>query len=336
MSFASPRPLLSFLLCSALTALGGCETPHSAGFAKVRTAPEKGAPAAGAAAARALPEGSAEGVPEHLLHEYAQREPAAEAEVVTWDLPAKSKRLVVELLVLAARDEEKGLRGVMSRQARWGIPDRREFEARPVFAGDDGRAFLDTLRQVSARLGRKENLNCPPIMPPAAQNYVRNGAEPMWCFYSSNDGLDILAFKLILEGGSAKVDYVGMHPERPAGMVAARTGAPPPPMTPVVRRPPNTGMPPRLPEGIQLPDGVTLQPGNPAGLVPQPGNPAGLVPQPGNPAGLAPQPGNPTQPLAPAQPGTTPAGVSPQPAGNPPLPSGTLGPGAPAQPLPHP
>ena len=172
-----------------------------------------------------VPEGSAEGVPEHLLHEYAQREPAMEAEVVTWDLPAKSKRLVVELLVLAARDQEKGLRGVMSRQARWGIPDRREFEARPVFAGDDGRAFLDTLRQVSARLGRKENLNCPPIMPPAAQNYVRNGAEPMWCFYSSNDGLDILAFKLILEGGSAKVDYVGMHPERPAGMVAARTGA---------------------------------------------------------------------------------------------------------------
>ena len=112
MSFAPPRPLLSLLLCSALAALGGCETPHSAGFAKVRTAPEK---SAGGTAARPLPEGSAEGVPEHLLHEYAQREPAMEAEVVTWDLPAKSKRLVVELLVLAARDEEKGLRGVMSR-----------------------------------------------------------------------------------------------------------------------------------------------------------------------------------------------------------------------------
>ena len=304
MSFASPRPLLSFLLCSALTALGGCETPHSAGFAKVRTAPEKGAPAAGAAAARALPEGSAEGVPEHLLHEYAQREPAAEAEVVTWDLPAKSKRLVVELLVLAARDEEKGLRGVMSRQARWGIPDRREFEARPVFAGDDGRAFLDTLRQVSARLGRKENLNCPPIMPPAAQNYVRNGAEPMWCFYSSNDGLDILAFKLVLESGSARVDYVGMLTERPTRM-SVRNGVQPPPMTPIVRRPPGTAeRMPGLPEGaIPMPPPGTGGPLiiNPAATPDSPVTTPIVVPG----APPAPSPVKATEPAA--SPATSPA-----------------------------
>jgi hypothetical protein len=331
MSFAPTRPLLSLLLCSALTALGGCETPHSAGFAKVRAAPDAGVLAAGAAAARPLPEGSAEGVPEHLLHEYAQRETAPESEVTTWDLPAKSKRLVVELLVLAARDEADGLRRVMSRQARWGIPDRREFEARPVFAGDDGRAFLDTLRQVAARLGRKENLNCPPIMPPAAQNYVRNGAEPMWCFYSSNDGLDILAFKLVLEGGHARVDYVGMHPERPAGMIPPRTGAPPPPMTPIVRRPP--GMPSRM----------APSEGGPV-LLPPPGAPDGASPQPGNPAALSPQPGDPTQPVMPARPGTSAEGIGAQPGGTPPLPSGTLGsPGArPAQPgsdssaVPHP
>ena len=306
MSVASPRPLLSFLLCSAVAAFAGCETPHSAGFTAAKSAPKTGvAPAApvAAAAPRALPEGSAEGLPEHLLHEYAGREPAPATEVSTWDLPAKSKRLVVELLVLAARDQGAGLRGVMTDQARWGIPDRREFEARPVFSSDDGGAFLDTLRQVASRLGRKENLNCPPIMPPAAQNYVRNGAEPMWCFYSSNDGLDILAFKLILEGGSAKIDYVGLHPERPNGMIAPRTGAPPPPMTPMVRRPPG-GMMPRMPT---LPDGSSIQLTGPDGAT---------IPLAAPPA-QADQPGNPTQPITPGQPGTGSAGVPPVPAGNP-------------------
>lgn len=300
MPFAPSRPVLSLLLCSTLVALGGCETPHSAGFSKVRAAPEKGVSGAAAgAAARPLPEGSAEGLPEHLLHEYADRQPAPESEVSTWDLPGKSKRLVVELLVLAARDQVDGLQRVMTQQARWGIPDRREFEARPVFADDDGRAFLDTLRQVAARLGRKENLNCPPIMPPAAQNYVRNGAEPMWCFYSSNDGLDILAFKLILEGGSARIDYVGLHPERPAGMIPPRTGAPPPPMTPIVRRPAGSGM--RMPPM----DGSQLPPMAPPAIAGQPA-PA-----------LADQPGNPTQPIIPGQPGTGPAGVATPPAAPP-------------------
>jgi hypothetical protein len=320
MSFAPPRPLLSLLLCSAVVALVGCETPHSAAFAKVKTAPRAAAGAADAATPRPLPGGTAEGVPEHLLNEYADREPAPASEVSTWDLPAKSKRLVVELLVLAARDRADGLKGVMTKQARWGIPDRREFEARPVFAADDGRAFLDTLRQVAARLGRKENLNCPPIMPPAAQNYVRNGAEPMWCFYSSNDGLDILAFKLILEGGSAKIDYVGLHPERPAGMIAPRTGAPPPPMTPLVRRPPGGGMMPRLtpsPDGtiplsdlpsiagtpVAMPPGVVPIPQPAVPGSPLPAAPAGAPPQPAAPAGAPPQPAAPAPaPAAPPHP----------------------------------
>jgi len=320
MRLPSPRLLPSLLLFSALAAAGGCKTPHSPGFAKVRTAPAAGTAARAATPARALPEGSAEGVPEHLLHEYTGREPAPASEVTTWDLPAKAKRLVVELLVLAARDEVGGLRPLMSRQARWGIPDRREFEARPVFsADDDGRAFLDTLRQVSARLGRKENLNCPPIMPPAAQTYVRNGAEPMWCFYGSDDGLDILAFKLTLEGGHAVIDYVGMHPERPSGMIPPRVGAPPPPMTPVVRRSANAGMPRIAP--------------SPGGEPPSPPDPS---------AAPADQPGNPSQPLAPAQPGIHPSGLTPPQTQ--PQPSGTLDepaarpamPGSDSSAVPHP
>lgn len=241
--------LPSLLVAAGLTALAGCQTHHNIG-----KQPHERPAAAAAAAKRGLPEGSAEGLPEHLLHEYAAREAAPSAEIRTWDLPAKAKRLVVELLITAAHDDTSRLPELMTEQSRWGVPDRREFDARPVFDGDAGRVFLDTLRSAASRLGRKENLNCPPIMPPVAQTYVRNGAEPMWCFYGSNDGLDILAFKLVLESGSARVDYVGMLAERPTRMVV-RNGVQPPPMTPVVRRPPN--MPSRMPE---LPEGAIPMP----------------------------------------------------------------------------
>lgn len=313
---ASPRLLRSLLLATGLAALGGCQTPHLIG----KQRPER-APVAAPPAARPLPEGTAEGVPEHLLHEYRGRDLAPASEVATWDLPAKSKRLVVELLVHAAADTTAGLRDMMTEQSRWGVPDRRELDARPVFDGDDGRAFLDVLRGVASRFGRKENLNCPPIMPPAAQAYVRNGAEPMWCFYSSSDGLDIFAFKLVLEGGSAKIDYVGMHPERPTGMIV-RPGPPPPPMTPMVRRGPGAARMP--PEGINGVPGAPeiTPPGNPI-VLGVPGTP-GATGSPGAPVEAA-QPGNPTQPLAPSNPGTLPGGSAPANPGTQPQPSGTLG-----------
>jgi hypothetical protein len=298
----------------------GCQTQHSPGFQKVR--PERTA-AAAPAAARPLPEGTAEGVPEHLLHEYAGRDLAPDAEIRTWDLPTKAKRVVVELLILAARDDASRLNTVMTQQARWGAPDRREYDARSV--SDDGKVFLDTLRQASSRFARKQNLTCPPIMPPAAQVYVRNGSEPMWCFYGSNDGLDILAFKLVVEGGSAKIDYVGMYAERPAHMIP-RTGSQPPPMTPMVRRGPrmpNPNMPgldgqlgdPNALPGQSDAGGVIINNGQPG--APQPGTgadagqPGGQPGQPGQPAGSPDQPGAPAGTAAGQHAGST-AG---QPAG---------------------
>ncbi len=323
MPCALSRPMRSLLLLTALAALGGCQTKHSPGFAKLR--PERTAAAAAPPAARALPEGTAEGVPEHLLHEYTGRDLAPTTEIGAWDLPAKSKRLVVELLVHAAADTTANLRELMTEQARWGVPDRRELDARPVFDGDDGRVFLDTLRGAASRFGRKENLNCPPIMPPAAQTYVRNGSEPMWCFYSSNDGLDILAFKLVLEGGGAKVDYVGMHPDRPTGMIL-RPGPPPPPMTPMVRRTPGTRPMPEGPEGLGMPGGQPMiVGGQPDAAVGAPGQPPGPVVGTPLPPAEGAAPGNPTQPIAPANPGTLPSGTAPANPGTPPRPSGTVG-----------
>jgi len=301
--------LPSLLVAAGLTALAGCQTQHNIG-----KQPHDRAAAPAAAAPRGLPEGSAEGLPESLLHEYAARDAAPAAEIRSWDLPAKAKRLVVELLISAAHDDTSRLSELLTTQARWGVPDRREFDARPVFDNDAGRVFLDTLRGAASRLGRKENLNCPPIMPPVAQTYVRNGAEPMWCFYGSNDGLDILAFKLVLESGSARVDYVGMLTERPTKM-SVRNGVQPPPMTPIVRRPPNT--PSRMPE---LPEGAIPMPPSEGGpVIINPGATPGAIP------GATPTPGaTPDSPVtrpivvpgAPPAPELTPAPkpVTPKPA----------------------
>ena len=81
--------LPSLLVAAGLTALAGCQTQHTIGKQP------QGRPAAPAAAApRGLPEGSAEGLPESLLHEYAARDAAPAAEIRSWDLPAKAKRLL--------------------------------------------------------------------------------------------------------------------------------------------------------------------------------------------------------------------------------------------------
>ena len=309
----SPRPLRALFLVTGLAIVSGvgvvgglgCQTSHSPGFTKLRAEP---APAPASATARPLPEGTAEGVPEHLLHQYADRELAPDAEIRTWDLPTKATRVVVELLVMAARDDASRLHTIMTQQARWGAPDRREYEARGV--SDDGRMFLDVLRQASSRFARKLALTCPPIMPPAAQVYVKNGSEPMWCFYGSNDGLDILAFKILLEGGSAKVDYVGMYAERPSRGIARPGGPQPPPMTPMVRRVPrmqNPDMAAALQGGpLADPNSLPSLQIDGAGVIQNgPGQPG--TAQPGQP-GTAAQPGT-AQPGQPGQPGTAQPGT---------------------------
>src|SRR5690606_2130118 len=104
--------------------------------------------------------------------------------------------IAVALLILAVKDDVTGLPPILTRNARWGLPDRRELDARPILA-DGGREFLDAFREAASRFSRKEAFHCPPLVPPAAQTYVRNGAEPMWCAYISQTGRDVLAFKFV-------------------------------------------------------------------------------------------------------------------------------------------
>ena len=284
--------------------LVGCDTQHHIGKVPRESPITQAKPPA--PQSRPLPPGTAEGVPEHLLHEYADREVATEAEIRSWQLPFQAKRVAVALLTLAARDEMTHFSSLFTHNARWGLPDRREYDGRPILGADGGREFFDTFREVASRFARKEAFFCPPILPPAAQVYVRNGAEPMWCAYLSKDGIDILAFKFVYEGGSAKIDYIGMLPVRPSEPLRPRRGPAPPPMTPQIKRGTASPAPflqieqtsgsettplqivPRdppagLPPGALPPGAIQLSPtGTPAPSTPPAGTPA--APPAGTPA----------------------------------------------------
>jgi hypothetical protein len=288
------------LSCLGLAVLAGlaigCNTSHHAGKVPRESPITQAQPPA--AQPRPLPPGTAEGVPEHLLQEYADREPATEAEMRTWQLPYQAKRIAVALMILAARDDMTGLRNLFTVDARWGLPDRREYDARPIIGDDGGREFFDIFREVATRFSRKEAFFCPPILPPIAQLYVRNGAEPMWCAYLSRDGLDILAFKFVYEGGSAKIGYIGMLPVRPTEGLRPRRGPAPPPMTPQIKR----GTSPPAPFlQIDQNDGTTT---TPLTIVPRETPPG--TPPPG------------AIQLSPSAPGTPPPGVPTAPIGTPP------------------
>ncbi len=279
----SPRrlPLLA-LAALAGTLASGCETPHYHSQWDRRPTPVT-PPAEG----RAVPAGSFDGASATLLNEYAGRDPVTREEAASWQLPFHAKRVVVALLIMAARDDFSMLDAVVTPTARWGIPDRREYDAVPISGADGGAGFADALRSVASRFADKASFNCPPIANPL-QNYVRDGAEPMWCFYLSSDQIDVLAFKLVVDRGAARIDYVGMLTERPNGPVAVRPGRDSPPMVPSIKR--RSGPTPPLlrpaPEGLPLgapPAGAPL--GAPPASAPLGAPPAGAPPVEATPPG---------------------------------------------------
>jgi hypothetical protein len=182
-----------------------------------------------------------------------------------------------------------------SEGARWGFPDRRELDTFPVFDGDGGARFVEVFRGVASRFGAKATFTCPPMID-ATTMFVRDGAEPYWCWYMSNDNLDVLAFKFVTERGRARVDYIGMYPQRPSGPVPVRSEKDDrsPPWGPPVKRREAGDAPP-----------VRLSP-----------TPAGLLGGLGGGLGGAPVPVLPT-PAGEAAPG----GTAPAPTGDAPAPA---------------
>ena len=117
-----------------------------------------------------------------------------------------------------------------------------------------GAAFFDALRASASRFrgvlkgqgGRGATFNCPP-MTPGAQEAVRTGAEPYWCYYISDDSLDLLVFRLQVIAGRGRVTYVGLFPTRPSGPIAVGRTDPSPPFVPPVLHDPNAPAAPPLP-----------------------------------------------------------------------------------------
>ncbi len=316
-----PR-LLVLPAFAGLMALG-CDTQHYTSDWDKH--PQREVPMSG----REVPAGSFEGVPQSLLNEYAGREMVPREESETWQIPEKSKRIPVALLIAAAHDNYEDLDMFFTEDARWGFPDRREFDSFPVFDDDGGARFVEVLRSTASRFSGKAAFTCPPQIN-AASSLIRAGAEPYWCWYMSNDHLEVIAFKLVTEGGRARIDYVGMYVDRPTGPVPVRSeeGDRSPPWGPEMKKRSATTPMPRLsptPGGLGGPGG----PGgglSPLPLTPPPGTPGGLVLPPGAPPATPPVGG-------PAAGGTVPAGGSPPaPAGATPTPAGPPSEGAPGAP----
>lgn len=191
----------------------------------------------------ATPEGS-------LLASYAERTPRSEAELEGWMLPFQSKTMVVELLIAAAKDDPERMGSLLTDNARWGTPDRRELRAQPISTKADplGREFLESFRAATSRFGKKATFGCTPLQP-GWETFAAAGAEPVWCSYTSSDSLDILGFRLIMERGQLKTDYVGFFRERQDSAIRVPNAGDPPPLTPFVKRPVELALPDLMPDG---------------------------------------------------------------------------------------
>lgn len=189
------------------------------------------------------PEGS-------LLASYAEREPRDADDFASWQLPFQAKTMIVELLIAAAKDDPERLKLLLTDNARWGLPDRRQTRARPIIHDDDplGLEFLDAFRSATSRFGAKASFTCIPLQP-GWQMFASSGAEPVWCTYASSDGLDILAARLIVEQGRVKTDYVGFFTERQSGASLVKDTGDSPPATPYLKQAVSLVPPELMPDG---------------------------------------------------------------------------------------
>jgi len=161
-----------------------------------------------------------------ILQQYAARPALDEREPRSWELPFQSKRVAVALLIVAAKDRLEDLDLVLTPDARWGFPDRRQFGARPVFGPDGGEEFLASLRTALHRVPSTASWKSSP-MPPGVQEAVRTGSEPMWI--SFGEGTDSVLMREVMYDGAARIDYVGFFVEPPEGKirVVGQRGIPP-------------------------------------------------------------------------------------------------------------
>jgi hypothetical protein len=166
-----------------------------------------------------------------------------------WELPFQSKRLDIALVTIAAHDRIEDLHLVLTPDATWGLPETRRFGARPIFAGDGGEAFLAAFRAAAMRFPGNAKWETQPLAS-GPQDIIRNGAEPLWSFYSNAN--DRIYFRAVMHAGVARIDYVGLFEEIPTEPIKVIGHGKPAPLAPMLRRAPqgtptgpNGEMPPR-------------------------------------------------------------------------------------------
>lgn len=199
-----------------------------------------------------LPPGTDDGAGKDgsLLASYAKRTYRDDDELATWQLPFQAKTMVVELLIAAAKDDPKHMAKLLTDRARWGAPDRRELRAREIITKEDplGLEFLAAFRKAASRFSAKASFSCTP-MQPGWQMFAASGAEPVWCFYNSQDKFDMIGIRLIVEKDQVKLDYIGFFPERVNYAIRMPDVGDPPPPTPYLKRAVELKLPELMPDG---------------------------------------------------------------------------------------
>ncbi len=153
-----------------------------------------------------------------------------------YPLPRAAAQLIHDLLGAAVSEDLPSFTALLEPNARIGLPDRRQVGARAVLADGGPAAAARRLRDAAARLPATTPLRCPEL-DRRVEPRVTRGEAPMWCFWMSEDGLDVLAFalrgRISDEQPDARVAYLGMFPVRPALPLEIPGDPPPPPVVPM-------------------------------------------------------------------------------------------------------
>lgn len=148
-------------------------------------------------------------------------------------LPDDAPVFVEAVLDRAAADDLAGLLGLLTPEARWGLPDRRQLGGRPIGSTlEQARPSFVALRRAAARM--TDATSTCPEPDRRLRAALDRGEHPQWCFWVSADGLDVLALGLRSVDGHARLEYLGVFPERPSEPVTTVGEPPPPPLRPPV------------------------------------------------------------------------------------------------------
>lgn len=168
-----------------------------------------------------------------LLDAYAERPPLTDADFTALILPFKAKRIIVILLIAAARAQTKWLPNLLAPSARYGWPDRRELAARPIFSDDQGKAFLAEFAAAVHRLPKDAVFETKPQLM-HVQELVTKGEVGMWAGFRSDTPGHEIVVHLVGPPDYARIDYVGFYREPPAKPFTPTMEPPEPPRVPLV------------------------------------------------------------------------------------------------------